>query len=54
MKNNQAKTAKNILGRIIARGGLMGVAAQQYINDPVLGAQFIKECADYCRSREAE
>jgi len=45
---------KNILNRIINRGGLMGAAAKLYINDEEKASQFIMECFEQCHNNSAK
>ena len=42
--------ARDILKRIIDKGGLYGAAAKLYIKDEQKAKQFIKECAGQCHN----
>lgn len=42
------KTHRQILETVIARGGLLGLCAKQYINDEQLAKRYIIELADQC------
>ena len=39
---------KEILSRIIEKGGLMAAGAKMYINDEKTGNEFLMECFDQC------
>lgn len=41
----------NILKAIISKGGLMGSCAKIYLNDEVMGHQFIIECSEQCHTQ---
>ena len=40
----------SILKAIISKGGLLGSCAKIYLNDEVMGHQFIIECSNQCHT----
>ncbi len=44
----EANKRTDILNAIISKGGLMGNCAKLYLNDEVMGHQFIIECSEQC------
>jgi hypothetical protein len=42
---------KNILERIILRGGIFGATAAEHATDEINGNLFIKECFEQCHNR---
>lgn len=46
--------AKNIMERIISKGGVMGSLAKMYIENDENTDKFIMECAEQCQNKTAE
>lgn len=46
--HTRLQTSKNLLLKVIRRGGLYGKCATLYINEPLKRQQFLMECADQC------
>lgn len=44
----EAEQRINILKDLISKGGLMAVCAKLYLNDKMMGHQFIIECSEQC------
>lgn len=44
----EAEQRINILKDLISKGGLMAVCAKLYLNDKIMGHQFIIECFEQC------
>ena len=47
----EANKRISILKAIISKGGLMGSCAKIYLDDEVMGHQFIIECSEQCHTQ---